>query len=78
MDEAIDSKQGEEELSIMRKKVGTVNYGNAKISINCGCTANVVIVTPKKIICANIGDSRSVLCRRGNAHPLSFDHKPEN
>ena len=29
-----------------------------------GCTANVVLVTPDKIYCANAGDSRSVLCRQ--------------
>lgn len=27
---------------------------------HAGCTANVVLVTPEKIYCANAGDSRSV------------------
>ena len=27
---------------------------------------------------ANAGDSRSVLCRKNEAIPLSIDHKPEN
>lgn len=27
---------------------------------------------------ANAGDSRSVLCRKGKAVDLSFDHKPES
>ena len=45
----------------------------------CGATANCVVVTPKKIICVNAGDSRSILGREGGtAVPLSHDHKPTN
>lgn len=40
-----------------------------------GSTAVVAIVTPDKIIVANCGDSRAVLCRNGSAIPLSCDHK---
>lgn len=40
-----------------------------------GSTAVVAIVTPDKIIVANCGDSRAVLCRNGKAIPLSNDHK---
>jgi len=44
-----------------------------------GCTANVILVEPKKrLVVANAGDSRSVLCRGGKALPLSEDHKPDN
>jgi len=43
-----------------------------------GCTACVVLITPTKIFTANAGDSRAVLCRKGHAVPLSYDHKPEN
>lgn len=42
-----------------------------------GSTAVVAIVTPDKIIVANCGDSRAVLCRNGKAIPLSSDHKPD-
>lgn len=41
-----------------------------------GSTAVVVLITPSHIICANTGDSRAVLRRKGNTLPLSFDHKP--
>lgn len=42
-----------------------------------GSTAVVAIVTPDKIIVANCGDSRAVLCRNGKPYPLSSDHKPD-
>ncbi|KAK9123891.1 hypothetical protein Sjap_013493 [Stephania japonica] len=42
-----------------------------------GSTAVVAIVSPDKIIVANCGDSRAVLCRGGKAFPLSIDHKPD-
>eukprot|EP00188_Purpureofilum_apyrenoidigerum_P005419 Plantae.Rhodophyta-Purpureofilum_apyrenoidigerum.ctg7025.p1 GENE.Plantae.Rhodophyta-Purpureofilum_apyrenoidigerum.ctg7025~~Plantae.Rhodophyta-Purpureofilum_apyrenoidigerum.ctg7025.p1 ORF type:complete len:485 (-),score=52.41 Plantae.Rhodophyta-Purpureofilum_apyrenoidigerum.ctg7025:920-2374(-) len=41
-----------------------------------GSTLNSVIIQGKNIYCCNVGDSRSVLCRNGVAHPLSIDHSP--
>lgn len=40
-----------------------------------GSTAVVAVVSPEKIVVANCGDSRAVLCRGGKAIPLSADHK---
>lgn len=40
-----------------------------------GSTAVVAILTPEKIVVANCGDSRAVLCRNGKPVPLSSDHK---
>ncbi|XP_044957178.1 probable protein phosphatase 2C 37 [Hordeum vulgare subsp. vulgare] len=40
-----------------------------------GSTAVVALVVRDSIVVANCGDSRAVLCRAGNAAPLSEDHK---
>lgn len=40
-----------------------------------GSTAVVAVVTPRKVVVSNCGDSRAVLCRNGVAVPLSTDHK---
>jgi len=34
------------------------------------------LITDQEIYCANAGDSRTVLCERGQAVDLSKDHKP--
>lgn len=43
-----------------------------------GCTATTVLVDAERIVCANAGDSRTVLSVNGYAKALSFDHKPNN
>ncbi|XP_047312968.1 protein phosphatase 2C 3-like [Impatiens glandulifera] len=42
-----------------------------------GSTAVVAILTADKIVIANCGDSRAVLCRDGRAVALSIDQKPD-
>lgn len=41
----------------------------------CGSTAVLVLMIGKHVFCANVGDSRGVLCRNGKAVNLSLDHK---
>jgi len=44
---------------------------------HAGCTANVVLITPEFIYCANSGDSRSIaVMNGGEMKELSKDHKP--
>ncbi|XP_073827457.1 uncharacterized protein isoform X3 [Musca autumnalis] len=43
-----------------------------------GTTALIAIIHGSRLIVANVGDSRGVMCNaRGVAIPLSFDHKPQ-
>lgn len=43
-----------------------------------GTTALIAVVEGDKLIVANVGDSRGVMCdSKGTAIPLSFDHKPQ-
>ena len=55
------------------KKVSEEDYAT-----DTGSTACVVFVTKENIYCANAGDSRAVLCRKGAVVELSEDHKPDN
>ena len=44
-----------------------------------GTTALIALLRHNKLVVANVGDSRGVLCdQHGNAVPLSLDHKPHN
>lgn len=50
---------------------------DAKVPETVGSTAVVAVVGADQIVVANCGDSRVVLSRRGEAIPLSIDHKPD-
>ncbi|XP_057507447.1 probable protein phosphatase 2C 24 isoform X2 [Actinidia eriantha] len=75
--------------SFNRMDKEVISWNESVLAANCRCelqsqecdavgsTAVVAIVTPDKIIVANCGDSRAVLCRNGKAVPLSTDHKPD-
>jgi len=46
------------------------------VLVDCG-EESALLGRPRRITVANCGDSRAVLCRKGNAVELSQDHKPE-
>jgi serine/threonine protein phosphatase PrpC len=52
------------------QKMGSGQYDHV------GCTAVMSFINDRKIIVANVGDSRAVLSRNGRAVNLSQDHKP--
>lgn len=58
------------------QKFEQAEKGEDFVADNVGCTAICAIVRKDDILVANAGDSRGVLCRKGEAVELSFDHKP--
>ena len=41
-----------------------------------GSTATTILLLGQRLYCANVGDSRCLLCRGFKPYPLSEDHKP--
>lgn len=66
--------------AILKTAFDLLEEGVLRLSREVGCrdgtTATTVLITEDTIFCANTGDSRTVLCRAGQAIPLSTDHKP--
>ena len=46
-----------------------------EISKQCGSTAVICLIIGQKIICANLGDARALMCRNGKFMDLSVDYK---
>lgn len=44
---------------------------------DAGSTASTAILVGNRLLVANVGDSRAVICRGGNAFAVSRDHKPD-
>ena len=64
------------QIEMLRQVIDPKEQNDAKISMFTGCTANVLCIQDRKLFFANAGDSRSVMCKKGQAIPMSIDHKP--
>ena len=80
-----------EDPEILEKLKGKIIEGFLKIDtdlkslpeftengIRSGTTAVATFLTPKKVIFANCGDSRALLCSNNNIKFATSDHKPSN
>jgi serine/threonine protein phosphatase PrpC len=69
---------GEEEPSHARLSLERNQWVLKKKEWFPGSTLNAVLVdeTSQRIFCANVGDSRSIVCHNGRGLPLSRDQKP--
>jgi serine/threonine protein phosphatase PrpC len=55
-----------------------LKYSNYDVNFS-GTTLNVVFMVSGKIICASVGDSRSILIKNDfSTESLSIDHKPDD
>ena len=68
--EKIKENNKNAQIEMLRQVIDPKEQPDAKISMFTGCTANVLVVQDKKLIFANAGDSRCVLCRKGTAVPI--------
>ncbi|KAM3338178.1 protein kinase and PP2C-like domain-containing protein isoform X1 [Capsicum galapagoense] len=57
------------QLDLCRKRKGAVQK-----DWHPGCTAIAALIVRNKLIVANAGDCRTILCRSGNTYALSRDH----
>ena len=88
MDDILLTEEGNNALKKIQSQDGNqdpfsggMNGEDGSIANYTGCTATVVLVTKDSFICANAGDSRSVLGRSSGpkmCENLSEDHKPDN
>lgn len=55
--------------------VGFLRSTEDKQAAESGSTATVALVGPKRLVVANVGDSRAVLSRNGEPVVLSSEHR---
>uniref|UniRef100_A0A1E1XBW1 protein-serine/threonine phosphatase n=1 Tax=Amblyomma aureolatum TaxID=187763 RepID=A0A1E1XBW1_9ACAR len=60
-------------------QLNTLPTGDTETAgFDSGCTAVVGLLRGHRLVVANAGDSRCVVCRSGEARDMSLDHKPED
>jgi protein phosphatase 1G len=72
-----DEVDGEDEEESVDEEDLNGDMGT-KAGFDSGATTCMALLFSDRIIVANVGDSRAVLCREGKAVDLSIDHKPED
>ncbi len=79
MDTMMMLPEGKKELSKLQQQglATTPDMEMDQITM-AGATANVLMITKTELYCANAGDSRCVISRKGKVKELSQDHKPDN
>jgi len=81
IDQNITTEKAQKELAEYFKKASHDEYNpttESDVYKHVGCTACITMVADGEIICANAGDSRCVMGKKGTAIDLSIDHKPDN
>jgi len=78
IDKMLLSNDAKSELkSYSQNKSGIQAMQPGDLAFTAGCTANVCLITPTHVYCANSGDARGILCEKGKSLDLSYDHKPD-
>jgi protein phosphatase 1G len=79
-DEVRNANEKSKQMDIFKQLFDNKNQEENDVAMMTGCTANVCCIDQanKKIYFSNAGDSRSVMCKKGIAYPMSEDHKPES
>jgi protein phosphatase 2C family protein 2/3 len=88
---ANDKKRAERKKAILEDPEQKMKELEEVTESRAGTTATVILITADKVICANAGDSRSIVGRNwttyshedptdkaGESEALSIDHKPED
>lgn len=77
-DEDDESEEDEEDDDADDEEEGTQWHEGDEVGFDSGTTAVVALLRKDKLVVANVGDSRCVLCRNGVAIDMSIDHKPDD